>query len=45
MKTNEYEFAEVVEIGQAEAVILGHKMERMELDSAGLEPYDRRWQE
>lgn len=45
MKRNEYESAEVCEIGLAEAVILGRKVETMEIDSAGLEPIDRRYEE
>ena len=45
MKRNEYESAEVFEIGNAETVILGRKIELMGLDSAGMEPYDRIWEE
>jgi hypothetical protein len=45
MKKNEYESAEVLEIGKAGTIILGEKMDVMELDSAGLEPMDRRYEE
>ena len=41
MKRNEYESAEIVEIGDAETVILGHKVEDMAIDSSGGDPIDR----
>ena len=45
MKKNEYESAEVCEIGNAETVILGEKLDTMEMDSAGLEPLNRQWKD
>jgi hypothetical protein len=45
MKRNEYDSAEVVEIGNAETVILGHKTDQMGMDSTGGDPIDRIWQD
>ena len=42
---NEYESAEVVEIGNAETVILGHKTEEPMFDFSGGTPIDREWVE
>ena len=44
MKRNEYESAEVVEIGNAETVILGGK-DSYGLDSSGELPLDRLYEE
>ena len=43
MKQNEYNAAEVVEIGNAEDVILGHKTGIPDLDSSPNQPEDRLW--
>jgi len=45
MKNNEYDAAEVVEIGQAQAIVLGEKINLPDLDSLGVEPMDWRYQE
>ena len=45
MKENEYEAAEAVEIGKAEEVILGHKVEFTSIDSSGGLPMDWLYQE
>ncbi len=45
MKRNEYDAAEVVEIGAAATVILGQKTSEFDLDSAGVEPMDRHYQD
>ena len=45
MKQNEYESAEVVEIGNAETVILGGKILLAGIDSSGMDPYDRVYEE
>jgi len=45
MKQNEYNPAEAVEIGKAEDVILGVKTVDPGLDSSGMEPIDRWYQE
>ena len=42
---NEYNAAEVVEIGQAQAVVLGEKFIDNTLDSSGMEPLDWRYVE
>ena len=44
MKRNEYDEAEVVEIGKAQSVVLGHKG-MPDIDSSGMEPLDRRYEE
>lgn len=41
MKNNEYDAAEVVEIGPAQEVVLGGKIMLAGLDSSGMEPMDR----
>lgn len=41
MKRNEYESAEVCEIGKAEIVILGEKSAEPWMDSSGEPPLDR----
>jgi len=43
MKSNEYNAAEVLEIGNAEEVILGHKIGFPDLDSCGCDPMDWRY--
>jgi hypothetical protein len=45
MKQNEYDAAEVVEIGKAQAVVLGQKILMQGLDSSGMEPIDRQYEE
>jgi hypothetical protein len=45
MKKNEYDAAEVVEIGEARSVVLGYKTSVPELDCPGMEPFDRQYQE
>ena len=45
MKKNEYDAAEVVEIGPAQAVVLGGKILMPDLDSSGMEPMDRHYEE
>ena len=45
MKKNEYDAAEVVEIGEARSVVLGAKVIVPDLDSSGMEPIDRQYQE
>ena len=45
MKTNEYNAAEAVEIGKAEEVILGQKIDMHGLDSSGQPPIDRVYEE
>ena len=42
MKQNEYDAAEVVEIGPARAIVLGEKVSIPDLDSTGGEPMQ--WQ-
>ena len=44
MKKNEYVSPEVIEIGNAETVILGHK-DSVGLDSTGEPPFDRQYVE
>jgi len=44
MKKNEYDAAEVLEIGSADDVILGQKIGLPDLDSCGCEPMDRHYQ-
>lgn len=45
MKRNEYESAEVCEIGKAETVILGEKSTKPWMDSSGEPPPDRLYEE
>ena len=45
MKKNEYDAAEVVEIGEARSVVLGGKTLVPDLDSSGMEPIDRQYEE
>lgn len=45
MKKNEYDAAEVVELGEAQSVVLGAKILMQGLDSSGMEPYDRQWED
>lgn len=45
MKNNEYDAAEVVEIGPARAIVLGGKTMTLELDSSGMEPMDRQYED
>ena len=45
MKKNEYDAAEVVEIGEARAIVLGQKIWLAGLDSSGMEPIDRQYEE
>lgn len=45
MKKNEYDEAEVVEIGEAQSVVLGWKVVEPDVDSSGMEPLDRRYEE
>lgn len=45
MKNNEYDAAEVIEIGEAHSVVLGGKTVDLDLDSSGMEPIDRWYQE
>jgi len=45
MKKNEYDAAEVVELGAAQSVVLGEKTWVPELDSSGMEPLDRQFVE
>jgi len=44
MKKNEYDAAEVVEIGEAQSVVLGGKTSVPELDCAGMDPFDRQYE-
>lgn len=41
MNKNEYDEAEVVEIGEAHSIVLGRKIDWPDLDSSGMEPLDR----
>lgn len=41
MKNNEYNAAEAVEIGKADEVILGQKVEVPAIDSSGEQPFDQ----
>lgn len=45
MKNNEYDAAEVIEIGPAQEIVLGGKIELPDLDSSGMEPMDRHYVE
>lgn len=45
MKNNEYDAAEVVEIGSAQATVLGQKILLPDLDSSGMDPIDRHYEE
>jgi hypothetical protein len=42
MKQNEYNAAEVVEIGPAQEMVLGEKIDVRDFDSLGVEPMDWR---
>ena len=44
MKKNEYDAAEVVEIGEARAVVLGRKTDTLDLDFSGMDPMDRQYE-
>jgi hypothetical protein len=45
MKNNEYNAAEVVEIGPAHEIVLGDKVTVPDLDSTGMEPIERHYRE
>ena len=45
MKQNQYDAAEVVEIGEAQSVVLGRKTVDLGVDSSGMEPIDRLYEE
>jgi len=45
MKKNEYDAAEVVELGEVRSIVLGHKTVTPELDSTAMEPMDRQYEE
>jgi len=45
MKQNEYNAAEVVEIGPAQAIVLGQKIDERDFDSLGVEPMDWQYKE
>ena len=45
MKNNEYDAAEVVEIGSAQATVRGEKTVVPDLDSSGMEPIQRHYEE
>jgi len=45
MNQNQYDAAEVVEIGEAQSVVLGRKTTDPGVDSSGAEPFDRRYEE
>jgi len=45
MKKNEYDAAEVVELGEARSVVLGQKAITLDLDSSGMEPMDRQYED
>ncbi len=40
MKQNEYNSAEVVEIGPAQEIVLGVKLDMRDIDSMGVDPMD-----
>lgn len=44
MKRNEYDAAEVVEIGEAQSVVLGGKTFDLDVDWSGMEPLDRHYE-
>ena len=44
MKRNEYDAAEVVEIGEAQSVVLGSKTPEQDVDWSGMEPVDRHYE-
>ena len=44
MKNNEYDAAEVVEIGEAQSVVLSGKTDKPDLDWTGMEPLEREYQ-
>lgn len=44
MKNNEYDAAEVVEIGAAQAVVLGRKTIDPDLDSTLMEPLEKHYE-
>jgi len=45
MKQNEYDAAEVVELGPAREIVLGEKISVPDLDSTGGEPMEWRYKE
>ena len=45
MKKNEYDEAEVVEIGAAQTVVLGRKVTTPDIETSGMEPIDRHYEE
>lgn len=45
MKQNEYNAAEVVEIGSARGLVRGQKTLEPDLDSSGMDPIDRHYEE
>jgi hypothetical protein len=45
MKKNEYDAAEVVELGEARCVVRGEKVPVPDLDFSGMEPMDRQYHE
>lgn len=45
MKKNEYDAAEVIELGEARSVVQGDKVTVPDLDSSGMEPMDRQYHE
>lgn len=45
MKKNEYDAAEVVEMGRAQAIVRGEKTIVRDLDSTLMEPIDQQYQE
>lgn len=44
MKKNENDAAEVVEIGEAQLVVLGGKTTDKDVDALGMEPLDRHYE-
>jgi hypothetical protein len=45
MKQNEYNAAEVVEIGPAQEIVLGEKIDVRDFDSLTMDPFDWRYVE
>ena len=45
MKKNDYDEAEVVEIGEAQSVVQGRKTTTPDIESSGMEPIDRHYEE
>lgn len=43
MKKNEYDAAEVVEMGEAQSVVRGGKTGQQDVDASGMEPLDRHY--